>query len=295
MGLWRALLTGPSRGSSEWQVRRGLKILDRAIQYGPRLVKCHYRSGEKARKHFKTALELSPDDAFIHMLYAVANFYCAEPKRAKTELKQASRKHPKDFEIRGLVDYDPWWRDVFHVPPWSSTAARVPPILGEKIKGKVVLPVRQGTQRIHSFFFRRQRPDDFAGNVAAGVACRIYPHIVKSPELTGLAVVGCVKDNPANPLKAEAFIFPGAGDEGKQAIVQLLQLAQQSCAYLVIIDPDDRVLFNARVAFDDHATRTFSQAAALAPSLSSQTLTLEGIQRSVRWYQSQFALEQISL
>jgi hypothetical protein len=294
VGLWEKLL-GRGRLDAADQVREGIAILARAIQYGPKLVKCHYKKGERARDHFRRAVELEPRNAHLHMLYAVSHFYCADPRTAQTEIEAARGKDPNDFEVRGLIDWAPWWRDIFHAPPWSLSAARVPPIYAEYIKGKVVLPVREGDRRVYSFFFRRPNCGEFADHVPRQVPCRIYPHVIESPYLWAVAVIGCVKDRPDNPLKAETFMAPGVGEEGRDALIGLSQLARQDSMFLVVIDDADRVVFNVRVAFDAHAREVFARAAELAPQFKNQDVTRDALLRTIQWYDAHFSTRPIEI
>jgi tetratricopeptide (TPR) repeat protein len=294
VGLLDKLL-GRGKLDAASQVREGIAILDRAIQYGPKLVKCHYKKGERARDLFRRAVELEPRNAHLHMLYAVSHFYCADPKTAQTEIEAACAKDPNDFEVRGLLDWAPWWRDIFHVPPWSLSAARVPPIYGEYIKGKVVLPVREGDRRVNSFFFRRPNREEFADHVSNQAHCRMYPHVIESPYLWAVAVVGCVKDRPENPLKAETFMAPGAGTEGRDSLIGLLQLARQDSMFLVVIDEADRVIFNVRVALDAHAREVFARAAELAPRYKDQEVTRDALLRTIQWYDAHFSTRPIEI
>jgi len=185
-------------------------------------------------------------------------------KAGVEEIAAIAATFPQCAEACGYAANPQHWRTPFQYPPWDSRQTRLPEVILPAGTEGMATSVRDGCRRIVAFFRRiDQRSVGHLGSQRSTLrlVCADTPH---GP----LVATYCLIDtHPTQPYTSELMLNvghvadPADSSEASSVGYWLARLlAQQDHTYIVLAEPDGRVLFNRRVAFDDEARRNLRAA-----------------------------------
>lgn len=284
---------GPTEPDIDALIAEAITIAEEHVEPGAQV---HFGGSDSpvmgAADRLRQALELRPEDPYLHYALASALASAFQFATAREEMDRLVAAHPDFLPARFAVAGWEKWISLFELPSWTEATTSPDPFILGLVQRALLVATRDGLVPRATLFFR-----DAGGDLAPAAVreASIDLATVVSPYATVpqlVALYARVNDNPSDPYVIEQLGFPHA-PRGERARTAYELLGTQEDLDIAVLSASGEVVHNRRVHIPPQMRDVHHRLTAALLESDGAEITRSQIMSAVPLHTSKFEVSQV--